>query len=116
MKDSKYLVWKRNEMEKWMSERATEGLPSPVPDAVVIRRQDIFAPPAFDAYANAIQCVIEALLKVSGELEEPMSKVPEFFPATTFTPQEVAKRLQDVADYFHAQASIAYDSERKLPD
>lgn len=116
MQDSKYLVWKRSEMEQWMSERATDGLPSPVPDAVVIRRQDVFAPPALDAYANAIQCVIEALNKVNGEVFEPRANVGEFGLEELFTPKEVAARLRDVADYFSQQAALAYQSTRKLPD
>jgi hypothetical protein len=113
VQDSKYMVWKRMEMEQWLADHPSPGLPSPVPDAVVIRRQDVFAPPAFDAYSNAIQCVIEALLKLNrgAEIREEKPDRP-----WDYTPDEMAKRLQDIADYFHAQASIAYDSERKLPD
>lgn len=114
MQDSKYLVWKRKDMETWMSSHPTKGMPSPLHDAVVIRRQDVFAPPALDAYANAIQCVIEALLKVQGEVTDLSG---DFFKLPTqFTPDEVAKRLQDIADYFHGQATLAYDSHRKFPD
>jgi len=118
MNDSKYLVFKRAEMERWMESNASPGLPTPLPDAVVIRRQDVFAPPALDAYANAIQCVIEALLRVTSasEIIEPNANVPGQEDSIYFTPREVAKRLQDVADYFHMQASLAYDTERKLPD
>lgn len=113
MKDSKYLVWKREEMEKWMSERATEGLPSPVLDAVVIRRQDVFAAPAFDAYANAMLCVIEALGKAKRgtEIRDPKPDRP-----IDFTADEVCKRLLEISDYFHMQANLSYDCERKLPD
>lgn len=97
MKDNKYIVWKRDEMEKWMASHPTEGLPIPVPDAVVIRRQDVFAPPALDSYANAILCVIEA---VKG--------VPSNAP--------IVERLADTAEYFRGQAEAAYQVRRKLPD
>lgn len=119
MKDSKYLVWKRDEMENWMSERATEGLPSPVPDAVVIRRQDVFAPPALDAYANAMQCVIEAFSRATSgtEIIEPNANIEgDDSLSIYFTPSEIAKRLQEVADYFHQQAALAYEGDRKFPD
>lgn len=68
-----------------------------VPDAVVIRRQDIFAAPALEAYANAITCVIDVLSNQS----DPSGKT---------------KDLRDIADYFHEQAEKSYDGTRKLPD
>ncbi len=68
-----------------------------VPDAVVIRRQDAFAPPALDAYANAIQCVIEVLQQDG-------------------IPTHHDSALREIADYFHDQACKAWDSPRKLPD
>lgn len=67
-------------------------------DAVVIRRQDVFAPPALDAYANAIQCVVETLKALDG-----------------WDGASVG-HLEEVADYFHEQACKAWDSQRKLPD
>ena len=67
-------------------------------DAVVIRRQDVFAPPALDAYANAIQCVIETMTHGFGASGERML------------------HLKEVADYFHEQACKAWDAQRKLPD
>lgn len=79
-----------------------------VPDAVVIRRQDSFAPPALDAYANGIQAVIEtykSLEKVIWGNEEPL---PEF--------TAVLDNLQSKADYFHSQAALAWSADRKLPD
>jgi len=73
---------------------------TPVEDAVVIRRQDVFAPPALDAYANAIQCVVEAM---STQASEPR----------TF---QLMGRLQYIADYFHEQAAKSWSEQRKLPD
>lgn len=88
--DDKYIVFKKSEWER-------EKYCTPVEDAVVIRRQDAFAPPALDAYANAIQCVIEVLcngMKPSGKTEQ----------------------LQGIADYFHDQAAKSWSEQRKLPD
>jgi|SRR5688572_12790160 len=66
-------------------------------DAVVIRRQDIFAAPALEAYANAITCVIDVLTNQS----DPSGKSMD---------------LRDIADYFHEQAEKSYEGQRKLPD
>lgn len=67
----------------------------PIDDAVVIRRQDVFAPPALDAYANSMRIVLEGM--------DPMDMRRE--------------NLQDVADYFADQAAQAWlTSDRKLPD
>lgn len=65
-------------------------------DAVVIRRQDVFAAPALDAYANSIQV---ALMLDPGN--------------------EHAIRLREIADYFSEQAAKSWDNNghpRKLPD
>jgi hypothetical protein len=97
---SKYIVFKQEEFDRWangLGERDMERMPLGLPDAVVIRRQDVFAPPALDAYANAIQVVIETLCngaKPSGRTEQ----------------------LQAIADYFHDQAAKSWTEQRKLPD
>ena len=83
---SKYIVFKRDEF-------MAEGTAAELEDAVVIRRQDIFAPPALDAYANAMTCVIEASAD-----------------------DRMRRQLQPIADYFHDQAAKAWTEERKLPD
>ena len=69
-------------------------------DAVVIRRRDVFAAPALEAYANAIQCVIEALYctAMAGNVDG-------------------LEELRNIADYFHTQAEKSYnEANRKLPD
>lgn len=70
---------------------------TPVEDAVVIRRQDMFAPPALDCYANAIQTCVEVLCNGT-------------------KPSGTAERLQRIADYFHDQAAKSWAEQRKLPD
>lgn len=85
--EPKYLVFKND-----------AGAPGElVDDAVVIRRQDIFAPPALDAYANALQTAIEVLTNSSA-------------------PSGRTAQLQDIADYFSDQAAKSWSEQRRLPD
>lgn len=95
--DDKYMVYKRAEMQAFLSDLHGSGravMPQHLDDAVVIRRQDLFAPPALDAYANAIS--------IAREL------VPD---------GDVKDRLRDIADYFSDQAAKAWCTDhRKLPD
>lgn len=88
--DSKYIVFKRDEF-------MAQGTAAEIEDAVVIRRQDMFAPPALDCYANAIQTCIEVLTNGSA-------------------PTGRTLQLQGIADYFHDQAAKAWTEQRKLPD
>ncbi|HET7110129.1 MAG TPA: hypothetical protein VFI41_04615 [Gemmatimonadales bacterium] len=88
--DNKYIVFNRKEF-------MAEGMAPEIEDAVVIRRQDIFAPPALDAYANAIQTCVEVLTNGT-------------------QPTGRAAMLQEIADYFHTQAQKSWAEQRKLPD
>lgn len=102
MNDSKYVVFKREDFLAWFALRShgvdLGDMPPALEDAVVIRRQDVFAPPALDAYANNIQSAVEAI------------------KATGVEPHGLAERLTEIADYFHDQASEAWLTVRKLPD
>lgn len=62
-------------------------------DAVVIRRQDLFAAPALHTYA-AMMAIAVRLSKASPERD----------------------RLHEIADYFHEQAVLADDEGRRIPD
>jgi len=113
IEDEKYVVFKVDEFEKFLdksnslidsgwaydngdlSKWVDEIL---VADAVVIRRQDMFSPPAFDAYANSIMATVETL------------KVAQS------TDKATIDRLNNIAAYFHAQADRAWDTNRKIPD
>lgn len=103
MKDEKYVVFKKSEFDAWWQQPTVGGshhrLPSPeaVHDAVVIRRQDVFAPPALDAYANGITVVLEILKKVG-------------------VSPDIVIPLEAKADYFHAQAHRSWNTDRKIPD
>jgi hypothetical protein len=62
-------------------------------DAVVIRRQDLFAGPALHAYSNNM--AMAARMVAEGDEQ---------------------KRLLGIADYFHDQAVLADEEAWKLPD
>lgn len=102
--DTKYIVFKREDFLRVMQE-ITPGphtiravADEALVDAVVIRRQDVFAPPALDSYANSIITAI-------GIVEETIGGA-----------NGLTGRLQGVADYFHNQAVASYHTNRKLPD
>jgi len=109
VEDTKYIVFKRSEFYQMLgfvlSEASLAGLNYEMPlalnevdriylrDAVVIRRQDNFAAMALATYANSIGLV-----------------------AST-TPDEIlARRLTNVADYFHQQSEAAAEQGYKFPD
>ena len=100
--EKKYVVFKREDFEhvlrKFSSGTGELALLGEVElnDAVVIRRQDVFAPPALDAYANAITLAAELLEKSGVDNDH--------------------HGLREIADYFHAQAALSWDTDRKLPD
>jgi hypothetical protein len=62
-------------------------------DAVVIRRQDLFAGPALHSYASSIS--------IASKLN---------------SDPDLTKGLRNVADYFHDQAVLADEEGWKLPD
>lgn len=92
VKDDKYIVFKRDEFLEHLGNDPTfKDLI--VRDAVVIRRQDFFASAALATYANSIALVGQT------------------------TPDEVlARRLTNVADYFHQQSEAAAEQGYKFPD
>ncbi len=104
MEDTKYVVFKREEFERWITlylrhSNIRRPMPKPVPDATVIRGQDVFAAPALHAYANAMAVAL-AIIKGSPT-----------------TPDELRERLTKTADYFHGRAVEAETTDyRKLPD
>jgi len=91
----KYVVYKREDFDQHIN----RGIPPmtaqmyEVPDAVVIRRQDIFASPALAGYAASI--AIAAKLTNN---------------------EEDRKRLLQLADFFEEQARLAADEGYKIPD
>lgn len=93
--DDKYVVFKRPDFNRWWSQGSVGGTehrvpaPSALDDAVVIRRQDLFAGPALAAYAACIAMVARANNDAG---------------------------LQAVADYFHQQSVAAGEEGWKLPD
>lgn len=93
----KYIIFK---IEEWNKvPHAVKGdvmeVAEPIDDGVVIRRQDVFAPPAFEAYANSIQVALE----INGSATD-----------------AATESLRSTADFFAEQAALSWDTERKLPD
>lgn len=98
--NEKYIVFKREEFLEVLrslpayQEMANYGFQERViPDAVVIRRQDLFASPCLATYASMISLV-----------------------AKNHGDPEVGKELQAIADYFEDQARHAAEEGWKLPD
>lgn len=109
MADNKFIVFKRDEFITWIQlhrETVTAGavldlMPESLKDSVVIRKQDVFAPPALDAYANSIMVANEALKAVGIIANTPLATM--------------VNQLHTIADYFHAAAADAWESTRKIP-
>lgn len=93
--DHKYVVFKRKDWDSYMN---GGPLPQILTDATVIRGQDVFAPPALDAYSNAILCTVEALT-LKDAIETPL-----------------VTNLRKVSEYFHERAVDSWNTNRKFPD
>lgn len=95
----KYITFKRDEFFQLLGELGAEVDISSsfteleVKDAVVIRRQDVFAPIPLESYANSVRLAISLAEK-----------------------GPVSDRLQGMADYFYEQATLSWTMNRKLPD
>jgi hypothetical protein len=108
MENSKYVVFARDHYRQWMDEWPEvnpEEEPREIEDAVVIRRQDVFAASALFSYANSIRTATEIM-----ELER-AGRGGERGPV-----DEVVDRLNEIADYFMRQAEEASKSASKIPD
>lgn len=97
MIDEKYVVFKREEFQRWYQTVDSAGgtVPMALDDATVIRGQDLFAGPALHAYAASIAIAVKILAN---------------------TDPDLAKSLRDVADYFSERAAEADEISHKLPD
>lgn len=92
----KYIVFKRADVMTMVpadTALAFMECAAPIEDAVVIRKQDIFAGPALEVYSAAIRTAIKVML-----------------------PGEDKDRLLGIADYFHEAAEDAYQTDGKVPD
>lgn len=106
--DGKYIVFKTEVFTQWLDHLATmniaemetpwvleDALKVSLPDAVVIRRQDLFASPALATYANCI-ALSARLNSINGD-------------------ERMSKRLMRVSDYFESQAQLAAEEGFKYP-
>lgn len=100
MEDNKYVVFKREDFDRISTDKGTatrnEFLRSAVPDAVVLRRQDLTVPQTLHAYSHQLALVASALAMDGNQV--------------------VAQRYQRIADWMHGQAVLAEEEAFKLPD
>jgi hypothetical protein len=109
MKNDKYVVFKKEDWcaffeeccRLWGFSVPTE--PKILPDAIVVRQQDVFASAALDSYANNITAAVEIVKACTSREAWPTAK-------------PIADRLQEIADYFHEAAVEAAHMQKKLPD
>lgn len=103
MENDKYVVFKAKEFDDWLASDMKAPIPVALHDAIVIRRQDIFAGPGLFAYANAIQTAIDLM-------GQDMSAL------AGWELNQMA-RLEELRDFFWEQAMMASHEERKkVPD
>lgn len=103
----KYVVFKKAdwdaEMERYIQQQKARGYPIPLPDevedAVVMRRQDVFAAPAFRVYANSMA----AAMVVAAKLVAPGLHLQ-------------SETISQIARYFQEQAELSESEDRKVPD
>lgn len=111
IRDEKYLVFRRDEMDQWVTDTLA-GLspgepPKEIQDAVVVRRQDIFAPAVLFGYASQVLGVTDIIGELVVEIEE---------KETARELHEMRQELLKVWDYFNTQGQEAMAQRRKLPD
>ena len=110
MENDKYIVFKSDAFHAWNKARL-EGdihltILQSLDDAVVIRKQDIFAGPGLHAYAAAIQTGLELLFR----------QLPPEHEMTLEAAHEI-EYLTRLRDFFFEQAVEAEHAEgKKLPD
>lgn len=90
--DEKYATFKRANAISVTDGYVTFKVEDVVPDAVVIRRQDVFASPCLQTYASMIGMV---------GMHHP--------------DMDVRRELIAIADYFQRQGELAGDEARGLP-
>lgn len=98
---AKYVVFKRDDFERLITSGASplSYQLAELPDAVIIRQQDIFAASAFYAYANHLRGVVEVMKEVG------------------FEDYQWEEHLHELADYFMNMGDKASSMEsRKVPD
>jgi hypothetical protein len=93
LNEDKYVTFKRKDLISVTDGYVTFPTDAELPDAVVIRRQDLFASPCLATYASMISMV-----------------------AKSHGDPEVAKELMAIADYFEEEAQLAAEEGWKLPD
>ena len=99
----RYVVFNRDDFMKKLSwYPQVDVLETELSDAVVIRKQDIFAPVVLHTYAHQVEMLLK--LSACGDGEASLTA-------------EQRKNLNEIAQYFHLQAQMSEESQsNKLPD
>lgn len=114
MQNDKYLVFKREEFMEFIQELIDRNIDpaattpktiGALEDAIVIRRQDVFAAPGLYAYAHTIQTFIDAINFSEDWYAAMHSRTPDI------------EKLEQLRDFFAEMAMMAeqYPS-KKIPD
>lgn len=109
MANDKYVVFKKatEGQDGWSPlYHAREALP----DAVVIRTQDVFAEHGLRAYAGAVVTAMDILTTEANNAHEWCSK------EHAAEVREKVSELQRLADYFNDMADAAHAVTGKVPD
>ena len=101
--DEKFIVFSRQDFDDFFTFEESYKRPpiDEVEDAVVIRTHDVFASQALFSYSNSVITAIEIMRECGITAENSPTQI---------------KELQVIADYFHEQAVVASEVQRRLPD
>jgi hypothetical protein len=104
--DDKYVTFNAQEFMHWFATEVApmcgNSMPIPIPDAVVLRRQDRFAAGAFEAYADQIIAMLDLFEDAFYDVD---------IPADRWDPDA----MRAVADYFRDQAHASRQGITKVP-
>jgi hypothetical protein len=95
----KYIVMKREDLPFALLEALEDSV---LDDAVVIRKQDVFAEAGLRAYASNIICTVEIL---------------ENLPyASVIVDTDTLDHMMEIADFFNGEADNSRGRTHKIPD
>lgn len=97
--EQKYIVFKREDLfsKKGFNMPIMQAIleAMAVPDAVVIRRQDVFAAAGLYAYANGIHTALDISRGLSEEERTHMRALADFFSTQAVKSEADARRMPD---------------------
>lgn len=95
IQDDKFIVFKRDEWDKWKSDGMSRGeAPDVVEDAVVLRLQDEFASTAIRAYSDAVVTVIGIMQGIGYKVPESLLSISDHFVELSEQAQNLKQRFE----------------------